>query len=735
MFQEAILPDQSGPSHGGGGTTISTQAPNTSKNLNVTTVTAEEAQKNLAKRIARLQPIAERLQSLLGQDDPHQQAFYPQSILSSVLKQEVIGQLPNRGTAGSFKGHAVLGYVAGLVANALDQQKAAHEHTKDHDDLLKTALKKVLDNKVLVGPTGGGSYGIALYQIAAQLHEKFGINIKARPFFDRNGLSDAKLKTIQDLHTQQWGANDPVTFYQDRKTRDQEALTYLVEKTSGGFFVPTNPLSVHEVAQITSTIAGSSPKTRDILNGLGVQHKDAGNYHLTTPYADNIAGAALPATAAQHFLGQHHQRKVEIFFPNSAGAGGPGAIVVAQKTDRLTVKLAPDPNATWFAHLGQTTPYITPSLLPDGTNAPNAPGLGSAPKPSRDGDAVSGLIESAVTHGKATVLPTTDVTRQIGRAIAFLDLRHAGRGPVETSLHQHNPQQTLFAESNHTPFLELASATTHGALLTDAIESQKDTGSIRQLAKRTAQQIVAHGFDETDFLQVCTRNDPRPPTLNTHDVWHELETLADLQGKRHDGGTNKTAVFVRELHASFNELTKPSAKKNARPVILLAPQLLRPTEDTDPNNLSKVREQIIDDNRWTVPIRVAKTKSKTGEDVYVILDGHHRHQSALELGLERVPCVIYDAHEVSVRQRREDLPVSVTETLKRGKAGTPYPHKSTQFIFPDSPVCDHSLEELGHAQQSHNNAHKPIIVIQITGLNAPVPVTKREHKHPALQAA
>jgi len=104
---------------------------------------------------------------------------------------------------------------------------------------------------------------------------------------------------------------------------------------------------------------------------------------------------------------------------------------------------------------------------------------------------------------------------------------------------------------------------------------------------------------------------------------------------------------------------------------------LKPHEETDPHNLERVLAALshgtsLDD----YPIYVDR-------DSLVILDGHHRYEASIQLGLESVPCVLVDYHspEIQLEPRRTDLLVTKEEVIRRALAGELYPPKTTRHIF------------------------------------------------------
>ena len=70
-------------------------------------------------------------------------------------------------------------------------------------------------------------------------------------------------------------------------------------------------------------------------------------------------------------------------------------------------------------------------------------------------------------------------------------------------------------------------------------------------------------------------------------------------------------------------------------VDLIPLEILRPHEFTIPKKVDELEKMT---NRWNAYVLPLVVDNKTG----VILDGHHRHQVALRLGLQCLPCVQVD---------------------------------------------------------------------------------------------
>lgn len=110
------------------------------------------------------------------------------------------------------------------------------------------------------------------------------------------------------------------------------------------------------------------------------------------------------------------------------------------------------------------------------------------------------------------------------------------------------------------------------------------------------------------------------------------------------------------------------------PVILLAPSDLRPTEAVCPDQVRAVIALMVAEQAWTQPICVERT-------TLAILDGHHRHAAALQLGLARVPVRAFDYGEVELGSWRADWQPTREDVLRRARIGMLYPPKTTRHAF------------------------------------------------------
>lgn len=123
------------------------------------------------------------------------------------------------------------------------------------------------------------------------------------------------------------------------------------------------------------------------------------------------------------------------------------------------------------------------------------------------------------------------------------------------------------------------------------------------------------------------------------------------------------------------------------PITFLNPYDIKETEHHLPEKLPALKEKILAEGIWRVPITVEKNS-------FVVMDGHHRLQTAKSLGLTLIPCVMLSYENVVVESRRADMLVTPKEIIRRGLAGDLYPAKSTRHIFSSEYSCYIPLDEL-----------------------------------------
>ncbi|CAD5200968.1 ParB N-terminal domain-containing protein [Pseudomonas sp. FEN] len=117
---------------------------------------------------------------------------------------------------------------------------------------------------------------------------------------------------------------------------------------------------------------------------------------------------------------------------------------------------------------------------------------------------------------------------------------------------------------------------------------------------------------------------------------------------------------------------------------------VRQSEQVDPDNVRKLREAILRTGRWLEPIIVERSRG-------IVMDGNHRFNAALQLGLKRVPCIELDYADprVCVRHWRTGQAFEVARIFTTIARGEIFPYKTTRHAFdPALPVVAIALDNL-----------------------------------------
>lgn len=116
---------------------------------------------------------------------------------------------------------------------------------------------------------------------------------------------------------------------------------------------------------------------------------------------------------------------------------------------------------------------------------------------------------------------------------------------------------------------------------------------------------------------------------------------------------------------------------------------LKRIEDYNPVRANKLKDKILNDNIFSVPIIVEK-------DNFMILDGHHRFEVAKMLGFKKIPAIVVDYNDISVWTLRKEIPINqkyVKEYVVDNN--NIYPYKTVKHKYPFIiPTISYSLEEL-----------------------------------------
>ncbi|NTV23374.1 MAG: ParB N-terminal domain-containing protein [Nanoarchaeota archaeon] len=116
---------------------------------------------------------------------------------------------------------------------------------------------------------------------------------------------------------------------------------------------------------------------------------------------------------------------------------------------------------------------------------------------------------------------------------------------------------------------------------------------------------------------------------------------------------------------------------------------IRQHEETDPGHLSFMMSKIRQDGVFTEPIVI-------DGGTMTVLDGHHRLNSCILLGLKKIPCLIVDYEDKGIRvvSRRPGIEVSKQRVREISETRCLFPCKTTKHFIPgrikkiNVPLCE-----------------------------------------------
>jgi hypothetical protein len=108
---------------------------------------------------------------------------------------------------------------------------------------------------------------------------------------------------------------------------------------------------------------------------------------------------------------------------------------------------------------------------------------------------------------------------------------------------------------------------------------------------------------------------------------------------------------------------------------------LRHIEGFSSKRVSWLVSKMQKEQLWTRPVCLAPVKDASGEVVHLVMDGQHRTEAALRLGLARVPALLFDYHDVEIWSLRPSHEVTVPLVIARSLANDPYPYKTVKHRF------------------------------------------------------
>jgi ParB-like chromosome segregation protein Spo0J len=125
-------------------------------------------------------------------------------------------------------------------------------------------------------------------------------------------------------------------------------------------------------------------------------------------------------------------------------------------------------------------------------------------------------------------------------------------------------------------------------------------------------------------------------------------------------------------------------------VHLMQVSRLRRTERHNPQRASRLAMNIAAEGKWTNPIWVESND-------LLIMDGHHRLEAAILLGLVRLPCALLSYHipELSVVSWNGNAQFPIADIFAAGRTQSLLPYKTTRHILTCAmPEASYDLADL-----------------------------------------
>ena len=125
-------------------------------------------------------------------------------------------------------------------------------------------------------------------------------------------------------------------------------------------------------------------------------------------------------------------------------------------------------------------------------------------------------------------------------------------------------------------------------------------------------------------------------------------------------------------------------------VILVSVASLRHIEGFSSKRVTWLVAKMKKEQLWTRPVCLAPLKDASGKVVHLVLDGQHRTEAALRLGLREVPAQLFDYHDVEIWSLRRSQVVTVERVIEKSLANDPYPYKTVKHHF-TTPIAELSV--------------------------------------------
>lgn len=129
--------------------------------------------------------------------------------------------------------------------------------------------------------------------------------------------------------------------------------------------------------------------------------------------------------------------------------------------------------------------------------------------------------------------------------------------------------------------------------------------------------------------------------------------------------------------------------ESTRCAIILTPVTgLKHIEGFSKKRVAWLKDKIVSEGLWNKPLAL-----DTDHDL--VMDGQHRMEVALALGLKRVPAIRFRYESVEIWSLRPNYSFDWREVTRRALLGDIYPYKTVKHRFPlEFPACSYTIEEL-----------------------------------------
>lgn len=171
-----------------------------------------------------------------------------------------------------------------------------------------------------------------------------------------------------------------------------------------------------------------------------------------------------------------------------------------------------------------------------------------------------------------------------------------------------------------------------------------------------------------------------------HMVWkNNIDVLPSIVGE------TKYYAFssfntIKDYHKAITK--EHDFDKKNRSIKKVPVNSLHPIEGHDANRIPIVRDNIIKNQRWKIPIRIERNFN-------LVLDGHHSLELARQMDLNYIPAICFDYDEINIWSLREDRCIEKDEVVSNALKNNIYPYKTIKHKFPSVKCkCNISLEEL-----------------------------------------